>query len=82
MTFWELAEEEGPGPLDPARAGRALRECHDALLGFPGSLPEYEALTEVERLVELLAADGFLDAREASLLRTEATDVRCRIDRS
>jgi Phosphotransferase enzyme family len=50
LTFWEYAEPVD-APLDPRAAGRGLRQCHEALAGYPGELPPLAVLDEVARLV-------------------------------
>src|SRR6185312_534734 len=43
LSLWELAERL-PGPPSPAAAGRALRECHEALAEADLDLPPLESL--------------------------------------
>ena len=49
----------------PRTAGAALRECHEALRGFKGSLPVLGGLTEAEALLARLAAEGVIAHDEA-----------------
>jgi Phosphotransferase enzyme family len=50
VTFFEFVESVD-SPLDAREAGRRLRECHEALAGFEGSLPRFGLLDEAERMV-------------------------------
>jgi Ser/Thr protein kinase RdoA (MazF antagonist) len=56
LSFWECAE----GETDPVTAGHALRECHEALKSFKGSLPVLGGLTEAEALNAKLAAEQWI----------------------
>jgi hypothetical protein len=67
VTLWTLAEEV-PGPVDAPAAGRGLRECHEALAGFDGDLPEHAMFREARAIVERLAADGTIAPGDAALL--------------
>lgn len=49
-SFWRFADEL-PTPPDPASAGRALRECHERALDFPGRLPERAPLVEGDAIL-------------------------------
>lgn len=75
LSFWEYAEELD-APPDARRAGRGLRECHEALADFDGELPPMALLREAEELLERLS----LTADDAALLRRVAAGVRRRID--
>lgn len=68
MTFWEHVDQLDR-PVDPALAGRALRECHQALDGFDGKLPILGALGEAARILSMLSEDGTLSAADSELLR-------------
>jgi Phosphotransferase enzyme family len=67
VTLWELAEEV-PGPVDARAAGRGLRECHEALAGFDGDLPEHAIFREARAIVDRLAAAGTIAPDDAALL--------------
>jgi Ser/Thr protein kinase RdoA (MazF antagonist) len=56
VSFWDCAD----GETDPVSAGRALRECHQALRTFKGSLPVLGGLTEAEALNARLAAEQWI----------------------
>lgn len=75
LSFWEYAEELD-APLDAGRAGRGLRECHDALADFDGDLPQMALLREAEELVERVSPS----TEDAAFLRRVAAGVRRRID--
>jgi Ser/Thr protein kinase RdoA (MazF antagonist) len=78
LTFWTYVDEAGR-TMDAHEAGRRLRECHDALESFPGTLPRMAVLDEAEAKLEGLHADGELDDGDATLLRRAVDDVRERI---
>jgi Ser/Thr protein kinase RdoA (MazF antagonist) len=67
VTLWELVEAV-PGPVDAHRAGRGLRECHEALADFDGDLPENAMFREAQAIVAGLVADGTLAPEDAALL--------------
>ena len=68
MTLWEYVSElDEPG--DPRLAGRALRECHEALDEFEGSLPVLGALEETVRLASRLSENGALSSDDCQMLR-------------
>ena len=75
LSFWELARSSG-AEVDAQAAGRALRECHEALADFRDELPELGALDEAERLLGLVnpAAD------DADLLRERLARARRAIE--
>jgi hypothetical protein len=55
---------------DDVAAGKALRECHEALAEYPGSLTKYEALIdEPQRLLGMLQAGRLLAPAQITLLR-------------
>ena len=80
MTFWEHVPEPG-GELDPDRAGRGLRECHEALAGFPGELPQMSPLREAEENLDGLIAAGIVGGDDGDLLQAVAAVVIDRIER-
>jgi streptomycin 6-kinase len=65
VSFWQYVRPNGQ-PVDPVAAGRALRECHEALRGFSGSLPVLSGVTEAEALLMKLAAEEALDGTTAT----------------
>ena len=79
LSFWDYIEETR-APLDAAEAGRRLRVCHEALADYEGELEPLETLTEAERWLEELAAEGRIDADSASRLRADASEVRRQIE--
>jgi len=68
LSFWELAERL-PGPPSPAAAGRALRECHEALADAALELPRLEALHEAERVLDMPGAAEIHPAEDMTMLR-------------
>ena len=79
LSFWNYVEEID-GPLDAGEAGRRLRACHQALAVYKGELEPFGTLTEAERWLEELAAEGRIDADSAARLRADAAAVRRRIE--
>jgi Ser/Thr protein kinase RdoA (MazF antagonist) len=65
LSFWEYVPETGE-PADPVAAGEALRDCHEALRSFDGSLPVLAWVTEAEALLMKLAAEEALDGVTAT----------------
>jgi hypothetical protein len=80
MTFWKLVEET-PEPADPKAAGRALRECHEALRDCTHDLPTMAVMREAEDMIERFAEDGTLDNADAGLLREAAAQATKDIER-
>jgi hypothetical protein len=79
LTFWEHAQAVD-GPVDARPAGRALRDCHEALAAFPGALPPLAVLDEADAVVDRLACDGTLGAADVELLRRVSVEVRRGVD--
>src|SRR4051794_20797660 len=79
VTLWELAEEV-PGPVDARAAGRGLRECHDALAGFDGDLPEHAMFREARAIVDRLAAAGTIAPDDAALLDRTARRLAAQLE--
>jgi hypothetical protein len=50
VTFWRRIDHD-PSRADPAAAGRALRDLHDAFAEFDGSLPTCDRLGEVRSML-------------------------------
>jgi Ser/Thr protein kinase RdoA (MazF antagonist) len=67
LSFWTYAEAVD-GPADPVAAGEALRDCHEALRDFRGSLPLLSGVTEAEALLAHLAAEELIGPEEATAL--------------
>jgi hypothetical protein len=51
ISFWEHVDHD-PERFDAAAAGRSLRELHESLARYPGTLPRFERLDEIERVIE------------------------------
>jgi len=68
LSFWQLAERL-PGPPSPAAAGRALRECHEALAGAHLQLPPLEALHEAGRVLDMPVGAEIHSADDMAMLR-------------
>jgi hypothetical protein len=78
LSFWDYVEETG-APLDAAEAGRCLRVCHEVLAGYEGELEPLGTLSEAERWLEELAAEGRIDKDSMVRLRDDAAETRQRI---
>jgi hypothetical protein len=78
MTFWEHVVQIDD-PIDPRRAGEALRDVHEALRDYPGELPTMAVMREAEEIIERLTADGTVSSADGDLLRGTARDVRTRV---
>ena len=68
-------ESEPASAVDPAAAGAALRDCHEALRSFSGSLPVLSGVTEAEALLMKLAAEEALDREAATSLLHRIEDL-------
>jgi hypothetical protein len=79
LSFWDYVEEVA-APLDAAEAGRRLLECHESLLDYEGELEPLGTLTEAERWLEELSAEGAIGGEETARLREDAAMVRRRIE--
>jgi hypothetical protein len=77
LSFWTHVPDRGP--VDAAAAGAALRECHQALLRFHGSLPILRAFTEAEALLARLAVEEAVDAVVAARLLERMELVRSQL---
>ncbi len=78
MSFWELVEDAQVG-LDAREAGRRLRDCHEALLGYDGELPIMGALEEVAGVLARLEARSVIDSRGVARLREVGAELEPRI---
>lgn len=67
VSFWEYVPEADE-PVDRAAAGAALRECHEALREYHGSLPVLLAITEAEAILTRMAAEEAVSSLEAARL--------------
>jgi Ser/Thr protein kinase RdoA (MazF antagonist) len=67
LSFWTYVPVSRER-VDPIAAGAALRDCHEALRDFHGSLPVLSGVTEAEALMTRLAAEEALDAVAATEL--------------
>jgi hypothetical protein len=75
VTFWQRVDHDG-ARLDPVEAARALRLVHETLSDYPGPLPGYDFLTEIDALLanEALAAPADLALLRAARARLELPD--------
>jgi Ser/Thr protein kinase RdoA (MazF antagonist) len=78
LSFWELAQRV-PGPPSPAAAGRALRECHEALADGELQLPPLAVLDEAERVLDMPVAKATFTPDDMAMLRDGLADVRERL---
>src|SRR3954454_17029023 len=67
LSFWSYVPVSDER-VDPVAAGEALRDCHEALREFHGSLPVLSGVTEAEALLTRLAAEETLGAGRATEL--------------
>jgi aminoglycoside phosphotransferase (APT) family kinase protein len=74
LSFWTYVSHEGEP--DPAAAGAALRDVHEALRGFDGALPVLGLVTEAEALLALVAAEEALDPGTAHALHDRIEELR------
>jgi hypothetical protein len=79
LSFWDYVDEVD-APLDAAEAGRRLHACHELLVGYEGVLEPLGTLSEAERWLGELTAEGRIAGDAASRLRREAVEVRRRIE--
>lgn len=68
VGFWAFVEHD-PSRADPAGAGRALAELHEALDLYPEPLPACERLDEIGRLLELLRPSQAASEEDLEALR-------------
>jgi hypothetical protein len=64
VTLWRWIEHD-PARFDPAGAGRALRELHEALGRYGGVLPTCDRLDEVRRLLATFETTDEIDRLRA-----------------
>ncbi len=74
LSFWTYVPHQGEA--DPAAAGAALRDVHQALRGFHGALPLLGLVTEAEALLALVAAEEALDSHTAHALHDRIEELR------
>ncbi|OUL35381.1 aminoglycoside phosphotransferase family protein [Nostoc sp. 106C] len=68
LSFWEFVQELDE-PVDPTTAGKALRECHEALVDFDGELPVLDALSESEQIFSQLCSEEVFSLADAEMLQ-------------
>lgn len=78
MSFWEYAEVV-PADVSAGEIGRSLRSLHDAMAGYPGTLPPRSAIIEeIDWLLAALAEHScdaaFLDERDRLALLLHQVD--------
>ncbi len=73
ITFWAHVPDRGAA--EPRAAGAALRECHEALRGYPGDLPLLGRLSEAEALLARLAGELTIDDAAALALQRRFDDL-------
>ncbi|PWU16882.1 MAG: hypothetical protein C5B48_16705 [Candidatus Rokuibacteriota bacterium] len=68
VSFWAYVDDD-PRRFESAAAGRSLRALHEALTGYPGSLPSCDRLAEVRQLLSELEPSDLLPASDLAALR-------------
>lgn len=68
LSFWEFVQELDE-PVNPTTAGRALRECHEALVDFNGTLLVLDALSESEQIFYQLQSQGIFSSADTQMLQ-------------
>jgi hypothetical protein len=68
LSFWEFVQELDE-PVDTTTAGKALRECHEAVVDFDGELPVLDALSESEQIFSQLCSEGVFSLADAEMLQ-------------
>jgi aminoglycoside phosphotransferase (APT) family kinase protein len=74
LSFWTYVDQQGKP--DPAAAGAALHDVHEALCGFHGSLPALGHVTEAEALLAHVAAEEAIDPDTAHALHDRIEELR------
>lgn len=69
INFWKFVSVLDREPA-PAEIGRTLWQCHEALRGFEGALPEMAILTETLAMMDLLRERKAFPPDTLELLRT------------
>lgn len=67
-SFWEFVQELDE-PVNPTTAGKALRDCHEALINFDAELPVLDALSESEQIFSQLRSQGVFSSDDAEMLQ-------------
>ena len=79
LSFWEWVEELAEAP-DPREAGRALRQCHEALSDFEGELPRWGAWHEAVRILDRLTQRQALEGPDLATLQRVAERLTGQLD--
>ena len=80
LSFWTYVPVSDDR-VDPVAAGEALRDCHEALRDFHGSLPVLSGVTEAEALLTRLAAEETLDPGTATELLDRIMELHATLGR-
>jgi hypothetical protein len=80
LSFWTYVPVS-EHRVDPVAAGEALRDCHEALRDFHGSLPVLSGVTEAEAVLTRLAAEETLDPGTATELLHRIMDLHATLGR-
>lgn len=76
VSFWEHVDHD-PERFDAEAAGRSLADLHRALERYTGTLPRFERLDEIERVIQDLREPEASVLREAhARLAVEPSDAR------
>ncbi|MBD2355079.1 aminoglycoside phosphotransferase family protein [Tolypothrix sp. FACHB-123] len=75
LTFWEFVQELAD-PAEPTAVGRALRDCHSALIDFDDDLPIFDALSESEQIFAQLSSQGVFSPADAEMLQQANASIK------
>jgi hypothetical protein len=75
VRFWRYVDHH-PSSFDPRAAGKSLRELHAALTGYPRTLPSFDRLDEVGRLLDSMRPSELATAEDIEGLKQACSALR------